>query len=423
MLVGDLIIGCRERINDLPRTLSSPSSLLTAAVVAAVGSTLPVSNSYNIKATFVNQWGETLSTNEIIGLNVGVNQGIQITAPAIATVAGATAIRVYYGILTENQWVQSMVIPFTISAPGNPGVPPTRNSSFYPDIDGQRVNAYSLYRWLNQALDIATNIADGIPDMTALATVNTQTMYQVIGQWAKFDHGWWDGYQIQLGGRDILFYRNVVPGVVATGILQQISDRVIIELQPQPNRSGGVTTSPGAINIADTTLTLTDVSGFKLSFGMAIIGVPPDPSLCEVVSFSTISGANLTGVIRGMGGTVQRAWPAGVAVAEGNLRLSGRRSFVAPNYLPGDSLRTLSVPSGWPDPLMDYMVSRFREAEGNVNEANRLMTAFTKRIKDELMGNALVAGPRQVGLPGSGGLDTVPSRGLGGNIILPMYII
>jgi len=48
--------------------------------------------------------GETLSTNEVIGLNVGVNQGIQVTAPAIATVAGATAIRVYYGILTENQW-------------------------------------------------------------------------------------------------------------------------------------------------------------------------------------------------------------------------------------------------------------------------------------------------------------------------------
>ncbi len=421
MLVGSVILGSRVRINDLPRTISSPGAILAAAPIAAIGSTLQATT-YYIVLTFLNNFGETIATTEA-SVTLAANQGIQITAPLTANwLPGATSVKAYFGLLSgqENQWQSSTVVPFTISTPGNPGVPPTRNTSFYPDADGQRVSAYTIYQWLNESLDIATNICGGIPDMTAMATINTQTMYQLIGTWGKFDHGWVDGYIITLGGRNTLFYRNVVPGVVRIGVLQQVSNKFIIELQPQPNRSGGVTTSIGSIGLTDTTIPLTSTAGYLLPFGLAIIGNPPDPSLCEVISFSAMSGGILTGVIRGMGGTVQQAWPAGTTVTEGNIRLAGLRSFVAPNYAPGNSLLTLAVPSGWSVALMDFIVSRYREAEGNIQEANRLMQSFTQTMKSTLAGNKLVAGPRQIALPGEGGMDTVPGLGgIGGGVILP----
>lgn len=420
MLVGNIITGARVRINDLPRTIAAPGSILTATAVASPGSTLPT-GTYFVVLTFTNPFGETIASNEV-SVVIAANQGIQVNTPVTANFnPGASGIKVYFGLASgqENQWQSSTISPFIISSPGNPGVPPTRNTSYYPDADGQRVSAFTIYDWLNKALDIATNITGGIPDMTCMNTVNTTTMYQLIGTWNKFDHGWWDGYIITLGGRDILFYRNVVPGVVATAVLQQVSNKFIVELQPQPNRSGGVTTSIGAIGINDISIPLTSTAGFLLPFGMALIGNPPDPTQCEVISFSSISAGVLNGVVRGMGGTVQQAWAGGVQVAEGNLRLSGLRSFVAPNFAPGNSLSTLPVPSGWSMPLEDFIVSRYREATNNIPEANRLMAQFKATIKESLMGNKLVAGPRQVGLPGAGGLDTYPSRGLGGNIIIP----
>jgi hypothetical protein len=420
MLAGDLILGCRVRINDLPRTLPAPSVAASVSIVVAP-STLPIGN-YYIVLTFTNSFGQTIATPESGPFNIAdAAHSLQVTAPAIASIPGATGINVYYGqaVGGENQWLPASSLPFTISGLGNPGIPPTRNTSFYPDVDGQRISAYTIYQWLNKALDIASNISDGIPDMTALPTVANQAMYQLIGQWMKIDHGWWDGYGISLGGRDDLFYRNVVPGVVRTGVLQQVSNNYIIELQPQPNRSGGSTTINGAITISANSIIATDVSGFKLPFGMALLGVPPDPTKCEVISFSTISGNTLGGVIRGMGGTVQQAWPTLTPIAEANLRLSGMRSFISPSFAPGDSLKTLPIPSGWSYPIEDFMVSRFRETEGNVSEANRLMQSFERSIKDYLKGNKLTAGPRQVGAPGQSGMDTYPMAGSGGRWIIP----
>src|SRR5258708_3788115 len=301
MLVGSVILGSRVRINDLPRTISSPGAILAAAPIAAIGSTLQATT-YYIVLTFLNNFGETIATTEA-SVTLAANQGIQITAPLTANwLPGATSVKAYFGLLSgqENQWQSSTVVPFTISTPGNPGVPPTRNTSFYPDADGQRVSAYTIYQWLNESLDIATNICGGIPDMTAMATINTQTMYQLIGTWGKFDHGWVDGYIITLGGRNTLFYRNVVPGVVRIGVLQQVSNKFIIELQPQPNRSAGVTTSIGSIGLTDTTIPLTSTARYLLPFGLAIIGNPPDPSLCDAISSSAMSEGILTRVIRVM---------------------------------------------------------------------------------------------------------------------------
>lgn len=397
MLVGDIITQVRELINDLPRGLFSSGVAAAAAVVAAGGSTLPT-GTYYVKIAIVNSWGELLITNEVGPLVVGANQGIQVTAPAIATVPGATLVKAYFGIGStgENQWASSATLPFTISAPGNPGVPNTRNTSFYPDSDGQRINAYSIYRWLNESLEEASKVVGGIPDSTGFPSINGNTSYQLNGLWNKLDHGWYDGYPFELGGRNSLFNRNKVAGYVSLGILQQISDRIIIELQPQPNRSGATTTLNGAFSATATSLTVNSVAGFLLPFGLLILGTPPS---IEIVSYSTISGAVLSGIIRGYGGTAQQLWPDTTPVAEANVHLTGLRVFTNPTYAVGDSAKTLAIPGGWRTPLIDFMVARFRQAEGNSREAQRLMTNFNVTLQATARGNKLVAGPRQIGGP------------------------
>lgn len=419
MLIGDIIIGARERMLDLPRGLNLPAGVaITAAVVAAGGSTLPT-GTYVVKGTFTNPWGETLATAELGALVVAANQGIQVTAPLISAVPGATGIRVYFGnngAGSENQFLPTAALPFTISTPGNPGIPPTRNTSFYPDIDGQRISAWTIYRWFNEALEAAAAVCEGIPDMSGLPTIAGQAMYETAGIWNKVDHLWWDGYGLESAGRDSLFYRNVVPGTVRTAVVQISSDRLVIELQPQPNRGGGVTTLNGPVLATDKTIVLTDVSGFKLPFGMLQIGTPP---LVEVISFSAISGATLTGIIRGMGGTTPLAWATLTPAAEANLRFAGLRVFSGAAYVPGQGAQNLPVPNGWRTPLIDFILSQFKQTTGNSQDAQRLLQNFTQTLKETAKGNKVTIGPRQVGGPGGAGYDTYPSAGLGGRIIVP----
>lgn len=407
---------------DLPRGLNLPPGIvITAAVVAAGGSTLPAAT-YFAKATFINNFGETLATVESGALIVGAAQGIQVTAPILAAVPGAIKLRVYFGSNgagSENQFQDSAVIPFTISAPGVPGIPPTRNTSFYPDIDGQRISAWTIYRWLNEALEAAAAVCGGIPDMTGFPSVSTQAMYETAGIWHKVDHLWFDGYGVELAGRDSLFYRNVVPGVVRSAVLQLSADRLVIELQPQPNRSGGVTTLNGAILSTDKVITLTDVSGFKLPFGMLQIGTPPTH---EVISFSIISGNQLTGIIRGMGGTTPSDWASATPTAEANVRFSGLRVFNEIFFQQGDGAKNLPVPNGWRTPLIDFILAQFKQTTNNAQEAQRLMTNFNATLVATAKGNRVTVGPRQVGGPSAGGGSGggfAGLGGLGGGVIVP----
>jgi hypothetical protein len=418
LLVGDIIIGARELFPDLPRGLAIPSNIVITAAQTAVPSSLPPGQYYLIFC-FTNQWGQTLGTAEAGPVTVDAAHSILVSGPLISACPGATGANVYYGPGSggECQFISITSLPVTISAPGIPAIPPTRNTSFYPDADGQRVSAYTVYRWLNTALEQASKIVGGIPDMTGIPTINEQAMYQIPGLWTKIDHGWWDGYAIALGGRDTLFYRNVVPGVVRIGVLQQAADKIIVELQPQPDRSGEVTTLANPALATDTTLTLTDVSGFKLPFGMLLLGALG--SSYEVCAFSTISGNVLGGVQRGLGGTVPQAWNAGLTASEANLRLAGLRIFNNPTYTVGMGALSLPIPAGWRDPLIDYLVGRFREATNNLQEYRSKMQSFERALKDYARGNKLVAGPRQIGTPGSGGLDTWPAADNTFGIIVP----
>ena len=411
MLVGDPLIAARALMPDLPRTLPPPAGL-AAAVIAVPGSTLPA-GIYTIVFTFTNIWGETQPSIAVTGLNVGANQGIQVTAPLFLTNPAATGCRVYFA-LTGQPYVQyqpATVLPFTISSPGLPGTPPTRNTSFYPDSDGPALSAYTLYDWLNDALTVASYICQGIPDMSGLQMVSGTGMYIIPGMWNKFENIWYDGYPVAFDARSGAFYRNTLSGIVFIGILQMNSDRQVMEFQPQPSRSGGSTTLSANVGITDTSIPLTAIGNIGLSLGMAMIGT-------EIISYSSQSGNSLVGCIRGMGGTQQAAWPLGTVVNELNFRFGGLRLSQQVRYQPGNSMITLQVPPGWKPAIIDYLVGKFREGEQNNQGAGESLKKFTAFLKDTQRGTKQTAGPRQVGAVTPAG-DGYPSASSGGRIIVP----
>lgn len=415
MLIGDIITASRVLMPDLPRTIPGPAGL-AAAVIGVGGSTLPV-GTYNLIFTWTNQWGETIGSNIVTGLVVGANQGIQVTAPLFNTNPSATGCRAYFA-LTGQPFIQfqaSTVLPFTISTPGAPGTPPTRNTSFYPDSDGNMVSAYTLYDWLNDALTVAAYICKGIPDVTGIQTISGQGFYTLNGIWDKLENVWYDGFPVAFDARSGAFYRNVLSGITFIGILQVSSDRQILEFQPQPSRSGGNTTLSSAIGATDTSIPLTAISQIGLALGMVQIGNPPNQ---EIITYSTLSGGSLVGCSRGLGGTQQRAWPNGTAVSELNFRFGGLRLNQQVTYIPGQSSVTLQVPPGWKPALIDYLVGKFREAEQNPQSAGESLKKFTAFCKDYLKGTKQTAGPRQLGSSSPAG-DGYPSASSGGRLIIP----
>lgn len=411
MLVGDIIIPARALMTDMPRTIPGPAGL-TVAVVAAPGSTLPV-GIYTVQCTFVNNWGETLGSNIVNLVNIGPNQGIQVTAPTFATNPTATGIRVYYALTGQpfSQFIQSSVIPFTISSLGLPGTVPTRNTSFYPDSDGAFVSAYTLYDWLNDALTTASLICKGIPDVSGIQMLSGQGFYTMPGIWDKLESCWYDGFPVAFDARSGAFYRNVLSGITFIGILQTSSDRQILELQPQPSRQGGTTTLSAPLGIADTAISITDTSQIGLPLGMLLIGT-------EVISYGTLSGNQAIGCSRGLGGTQQSAWPAGTAVTELNFRFGGLRLSQQVRYKPGDSLITLQVPPGWKQPLVYYLGSRFSDAENDMDGGEKSLKRFVSFLKEYNLGTKQTAGPRQVGGATTAG-DGYPTASSGGRVIIP----
>lgn len=411
MLVGDLIIPARALMTDMPRTIPGPAGL-TAVVVASPGSTLPI-GTYTLQVTFTNQWGETIGSNVIGGLVVAANQGIQITAPSMTSNPTATGIRAYYAITGQpfNQFQASAIIPFTISGPGLPGTPPTRNTSFYPDSDGAFVSAYTIYDWLNDALTTASLICRGIPDVSGIQMLQGQGFYTMPGIWDKLENSWYDGFPVAFDSRSGAFYRNVLSGITFIGILQTSSDRQILELQPQPSRQGGATTLSGALGITDTSIPLTNTFQIGLPLGMLMVGN-------EIISYGTLNGGNAIGCSRGLGGTQQAAWPAGTTVTELNFRFGGLRLSQQVRYKPGDSGITLQVPPGWKQPLVYYLASRFADAENDMDGGEKALKRFVTFLKEYNLGTKQVAGPRQVGMVTSAG-DGYPSASSGGRIIVP----
>lgn len=417
MLVGDMIVRMRELGPDPAPALGVPSTPFSGGVQVAGG--LLGLGTYFWVMTQLTPWGESLAGTEGSVVLAGANNAIQITATLHPA---ATAVRLYIGILSgaEQQYQQVAVTPLLLTqnlivfngANLLPGTPPTRSRAYMPDSDGAFVGAQTAYAWLGEALLALSKASQGVYDFTGMSSANGQPLYTLNGIWEDLDHAWYDGWIMDLGNKAQIYYRNrIATSIAGLMVFQKVADTMIVELFPQPNRNANTTTTTGAITAASSTIPLT-TSNFVLPMGLALLGTGPT---AEIVAYAFNSGAQLTGVIRGCGGTVAQAWATGTVVTELNIRVSGRR-IVTP-YAVGSSASFIPAPPEWATWIPMYMLSRYRDAEGEHKLATEMRQEFMNFVNQLGKGNKQRGGPRQIGAGPQVG--EVYGGTLGGGWLLP----
>jgi len=416
MLVGDLIQACRESVTDQPPTLYPPNTANTA-VVAQNGSPLVSGLSYYVKVTMLNAWGETLYNGELGPFTItGPNQGIQITA--FGPINQPVIIRAYFGLAgAENSYIQ---IPLAANLVGPPGVtfvigdttqvygtgyPPTRNSAYLPDLDGDAINASSMFRWLCDALKLGSTVCGGLLDYGGVGSISGSPQYICPGIWKKIASLWYDGYPLAMDDNGNYFRRNNITASILSSVASStLNNQMMIEFWPQPARTSAQTTLAAPLLIGATSATLTSLAGFLLSNGFVQIGT-------EIMSYSGFLGNTLTNLQRGLGGTVQAVQAAGVPAIELNIFWSGWRMF-NPTYAPGSSGVVVPAPLGWETVLFEFMLGRAKLAEQGVGDYTKLKDSCTKAFSDWYRQNRVTLGPRQIG-DQSQGLEVLPNLGGG----------
>jgi hypothetical protein len=359
-----MIFRTRAKIPDLPPTLPIPSPV-SSGVVTSAGSTLPV-GTYACVITQRNPWGETAPTGEAAGLIVGANQGISIGS---ALLPGAVAIRAYLTLPngapgTEIQFVESTTSPFTISAPPTGfGAPPTRNSAYMMDSDGKAFSAAVLYDWMNEGLNKISRVTGGLLDYCGVPTVAGQPLYVLPGEWVEISDVWYGGYWVQGGRRGDFFRRNAVSTSVLSNVSVSIfSNQQVIEVSYQPDRSSGMTATTAGMGAADSSVAIANTGAFLLPFGFAQIGT-------EFVAYASLAGGAISGLIRGIGGSLAQAWPLGTTVTELSLFWCGKRILPSNLLSPGQAYQQLPVPMGWEGILPLYMLAQAKKNELDMKAA------------------------------------------------------
>lgn len=413
-LVGDIIVASRVIAPDAPQVLPAPTGFTSSQGVVAL-LTLPA-GSYSVSATILTLWGESTPTS-LSAVTVDATHGIQIAG---ALPVGATKLRVYYGIGSVGQYQDVTAFPTTIVAPGIAGVPPTTNRAYLPDTDGGYASAFTLYQWLNEGLDKATDISGGILDYTGVFTVNGQPLYTLINKWIKLTTGCFDGYLIFGGDKRSIFRRSPINAISAINVNVTQAPNSIVEIYPQPNRTAAVlTTTGGTLSATGSSVTFGVSSGSLLTtFGMALLG-GNTASGGELVYYSNnANGTTLSNLVRGLGGTQPQPWVAGTQVNELNLWFAGYRRAV--KHAPGDASKTILIPPGWESLLPRYIEARYRQSEHEWKVASDLMASFEKEIKAQQSAYKQLSGPVQI--PDdyySGIVNDTWGSGAGGKWLVP----
>lgn len=409
MLVGDVIQKIRTAITDQPGKLPSPTA--SFSVVTPSASSLRA-GTYYLVVTQRNQWGETLPTAESSVQTVSAGQAIQINSSLLP---GAIALRAYLTLFngaagSECQFVEGTTSPLTIAAdPTQAGNVPTRNSAYNPDSDGDSFSCATLYDWVNDALRLASQICGGLIDYGGVSTIVGNPSYVVPGQWKSISDIWYDGYPLAPDKVGNFFRRNSITASVLSQVATSIfTDKMALEVWPQPSRTAGATTLQSTIGAAATSLTAVSLSGFLLTNGMVQVED-------EIMSYAPMTGNTLNNLLRGLGGTTAAAHAAGAAVKELNLFFHGWRMY-APTFQPGNAQLTIPIPVGWEVYLQLFGLARAKLAEQNIQEYQALHAAAEKGFGDWYRTNRVTTGPRQIG-DSSSQLEVIPA--LGGGWVVP----
>ena len=421
-LVGDALMALREQAADPPQNLGPPSSVVVTPTPTG-------SLAIWFTVTQLTPWGESAPSAEVALTNGAIGSTFTVTGFCSFL---ATQIRVYFtlsGAGNEDRYISYTVpaggigafsIQFSLSSSGiTPGYDPSRSSAWLPDTDGTSLSAASLYRWMNEGLDVITSITEGIRDVTGIPSTAGQAQYQPISNWRSLTSGFYDGYPITFGNKSDVFRHSNVVGIAGTAVLNQDSVVQQIELFPQSSRTSGVGTLTGPLSATAASIPYTPgATGWVLGFGLALLGpYPADPSACELVYYSSNVSNTLSQITRGMGGTVAQAWPAGTTLSECNIYLSGIRYPI--HYACGQANVQLNLPPAWIDALKDYLSSRFKGVEQDV-EGQQAMLKSCEQKCQAIKGNRQIMSPRRVQAGGATGPETVSGLGgMFGGVILP----
>lgn len=411
MLVGDLIQSVREAITDQPQTLG------VSALSSVTGTNLPggliTPGNYFLQVTAINQWGESAPSQEY-PVTVGAGQNT-ISFSIVGVPGHIGTFRVYLGF---GAGMESAYQAYTgvfggtqtiLTLPTSPGAPPSRSSAYLPDTDGDAVSAYTMFRWINDALKLGSLVCGGLLDYGGVGSVVGAPQYIVPGLWKKIASMWYDGYPLAMDDNGNYFRRNAITASVLSSVaIATFNNQMMFELWPQPARSAALTTLATDLLAGQLTANLTNASNFLLTNGFVKIGT-------EIMSYSGLQGNVLSNLQRALSGTVQALQPAGSIVQELNLFWSGWREY-QPNFQPGSSAQTVPVPVGWETILFEYGLARMKLAEQNIGDYSKLNDSCKKNFSDWLRQNKVVVGPRQIGDQTSG-LEVLPN--LGGGWVVP----
>lgn len=419
MLVGDLIQGCREAVTDLPQVLGSPTVVSSTPVV---GDNSVGTGPYVFVATFTTIWGETAPSSEFSGTIAGPNNTLQIL---LASASGfqrpypvITGTNIYLGGATPGS--ETVKFSYPGVGPGTPITlvstpqptyqgPPQRNTAYLPDTDGDAINAATMFRWMNDALKLGSQVCGGLLDYGGLGSTSGVPQYITPGTWKKISSLWYDGYPLAMDDAGNFFRRNAITASILASVATSLyTDRMMLEVWPQPSRTAAQTTLSAPLAATDTQAALISTAGFLLTNGFAKIGN-------EIMSYSGIGGGFLKNLIRGLSGTVASAVAAGQPVQELNMFWQGWRKY-APTFQPGDSLLTVPVPVAWESQIFKYMLARAKLAEQSVGDFSKLEEDFIKNMDKWLKSTAVSTGPRQIG-DVSEGLQVLEN--LGGGFVIP----
>lgn len=365
-LVGDVIVRVRDQANDPCPCLIQP----LAPTLASSGAGTLSGTIYGI-LTWLNQWGETIGSTEVTVGSLSSNQvAITLTEPAPT---GATSGRFYYSAISgrEQQYVtiptSGSIFVGTTGQTVLAGTPPYKPSAFLPESDGDLVSAYEVYRWLNAGLAELGRLAGGMVDQTGIA-MNANSLDVVVpGFWLSMDAIWYNGWLTIPAKQSENWLQSLQVGTPSISTIWKNASQQVIGVWPQATLTPATTTLSSGMATTDTLAQVVASTGFT----------PPGIVLIdnEVMSFSaTAAGPELVAMVRGYGGSVAATHAMGAAVTQATIRLLGRRMPVVIN--PGSSANVLDVPQGWDTVLDDYLLSKFKQTEQNVQEADQLMQSF-----------------------------------------------
>ena len=406
MLVGDVIQAIREATTDQPQTIVPPVlSSIAAATVA--GGTVPLGAWYAVIAV-VNQWGQTIASAEKTVTLTGGQNAIQLN---YALPVGGEFINAYFGSSagSESFYVQ---LPYTAAtqtvssfAAAVAAAPPGRNTAYNPDTDGDSFSAGTVFRWLNDALSIATQICGGLIDYCGVSTTMGNPMYVVPGKWYSIPTVWYDGYPLAPDKAGNIFRRNSITASVLSQVTTTLlTDRMMLEVWPQCARTAAATTLSGAMSATATSASLVNGSGFLLTNGMMKVDN-------EIMAYN----GQFTNLIRGLGGTVAAAHAIAAPVSELNLFWNGWRTYQT-QFTPGQSQNTALVPDEWKTMIPIYGLARVKLAEQDMSGYAALKRDFSDTLTAWFKANRVTTGPKQIG-DVSNNLEVLPS--LGGGWIVP----